>query len=159
MRKWVVIALIAVSAVCAIAFVLSRPRKGSVQYHKKAFLEAHYSGRLTHWILAHAPKELRSAYSRRQQDQIEFHRRSLVELGFLTERVFVISNQPSEVANLLRLQVQIQGGSLVSGQINFAVVRDETTNSVKVTARPADMVELEELIREADLREKANVLQ
>ena len=123
-----------------------------MEYHKEAFREAHCSARLTYWILARAPKELSSAYYRRKQDEIEFHRRSLVELGFLTERVFVISNQPSsEVAGLLRLQVQVQGGSLFSGQIDFGIVREETTNSIRVIGLRNRMDELDELVRKSDV--------
>ena len=155
MRKWVLIGVIAIVAFSGIVFVIVRPKKGSVEYHKKAFLEAHYTEPWVHNILARAPKELRSAYFRRKEDEIDFHRRSLVELGFLAEQVFVISNQPTgQVADLLRFEVAVQGGSLYSGQINFAVVREETTNSIRVIGLRNRMDELVELVRKCDVPKK-----
>jgi hypothetical protein len=150
MRKRIVIGAIAVIALGVLALVLSQPKKGSVEYHKKQFLRAHYSGSVAQRLLPRGPTSLRVAYFRRKEGQINYHRQRLVELGYLREKVFVISNQPTwGVVNALRLSVDTF--TALAPQITFAAVLDETTNSVRLVGPPDEIPKWEALIRKFDV--------
>jgi hypothetical protein len=150
-RKRVVIGLAVLAVAVVGVYVLSPPRRGTVEHHKEQFLDAHYSGQVAQWIVPRGPRALRVAYFRRKEEQINFHRRALVELGYLGERVFVISNQPSwEVENALRLSVDAVF-TAVAPHVNFAAVLESRTNSVRVVAPVNEMQKWEDMIRGLDV--------
>jgi len=133
------------------ATYVSRPRLRSVEYHKKQFLDAHYSGQVAQWIVPRGPRALLVAYFRRKEEQINFHRGALIELGYLGERVFVISNRPSwEVENALRFSLDAVF-TAVAPHVNFAAVVESTTNSVRVVAPVNEMHKWDDMIRKLDV--------
>lgn len=103
MRKWVVAGLVAL-AVGAGAYLLSQPKKGTVEWHKKEYfstLEQKYGQRLI-------DRARRSTYQRtgwrwllstqtvnervKLQAKIDAHREALVRSGYIVERIFTVND-------------------------------------------------------------------
>src|SRR5688572_4876131 len=98
MRKWV-IAGVALVVVCTVGYVLDRPRMGTVEYHKKKYLEI-VSGSFDNWvrIRRYAPESIANMYRRRQAKKLRFHQDALMKLAYLQTRWFVVTNRtPDEV--------------------------------------------------------------
>ena len=90
MRKRIVIALSVLAVIGVGGYVLSRPRKGSVEYHKVKLSEGQTS--LDRWIKNYSPSRVKDYWFRRRGAQADFHRKALIQLGYFEERVFVLSN-------------------------------------------------------------------
>jgi len=99
MRKWVVAGLIVVVAIGVGTYLLSQPRRGTVEYHKRKYAEAG----MPEWVLKKGvPAVLQNLYERRFVREFEFHRSALIELGYLERRLFVVTNRtPLEIVGAL----------------------------------------------------------
>jgi hypothetical protein len=156
MRKRIVIGvlvLITIGVVMGVITFLSEPKRGSVEYHKGEYLKA-LTDLGNRWI-GMAPRLVEDVYWRRRADRIEFHRRALVESGFLTKERFAVSNRPpQEIETALGQHlpyVSVRDKGLLVF-VGFASV----SNAVIVTAPPGEaMKKLGELIRIADEPESA----
>src|SRR5688572_21947965 len=87
MRKRIVIAAIAVVVIgIGAGYFAGQPRKGSLEYHKKKYLEE--QKRLSHpWVERFAvPSIVRKFYFERCDKRRKFHQRALINEGYLAER-------------------------------------------------------------------------
>ena len=82
-------------AIGVAAYVLSQPRRATVEYHKKEYLEAHEMGPVAEWITLHAPMAVHDLLWTPRKKRIDFHRNALLELGYLAQREFSVSNRPA----------------------------------------------------------------
>jgi hypothetical protein len=148
-RKRLVIGAIALVVIGVCFYVLCPPRKGSVEYHKKRLLEADKVGAVAVWLNENpVPQMVRNLYWERKGNQVEFHRRALIDAGYLMERVFVISNSwASEVISAARIELQ---DAFTDNTYRFTVLWETGTNAVGVLG-PADAMEkIGHAIRDAD---------
>jgi hypothetical protein len=147
MRKRIVIACVAVVVIGVLAVWLSQPKKGSVEYHKSAYLRAIPGpGK---W-LGFAPRVVQQAWSARRTERLAFHWEALQENGYLRDSGFVVSNvAPSDVAQTVLDRVS----GLGSKHSHFVWVSDTDSNVVVITAPMAVMKQLEEWVRAADVPE------
>jgi hypothetical protein len=154
MRKRVVIGLLAVAAIVAIAMgarLLSQPKKGSVEWHKREYLRAHAMPSTWRGVRYFVqPGFAQPEYWNQRARRIHFHRQALLESGYLTEREFVVSNRPAQdVAEALLGSVELRK------DYPFVCPMWIETNVVAVIARPGEMDKVGKWIREADVRESA----
>jgi len=149
MRKWVVAGLVAL-AVGAGAYLLSQPRHGTVEYHEKQLLKLDNLSRFDSWVDKRGPERLQALWVRRRIKRITFHADALVKLGYLERRSFMISN--STPRNVV---VKILSFSTT----NINRIDSIGPDNITILGPPDQMPTWEMLIREADVREKPNVLQ
>ena len=93
MRKRIVIGLLGAVVFGVVAFFVLQPKKGSVEYHKRAYLHARdgsrfFNERRADWyrISGHRPK-----FRPQTPDslaEMEVHERALIDLGYMEERRF-----------------------------------------------------------------------
>jgi len=144
MRKRILIGFLVLAVAGTCGYVLSQPKKGSVEWHKKQYKRA--AGTPGKWIGV-APGFVRETWLKRRADNLRFHREALVESGYLTRREFTVSNVSpaaySGVGQVVRWLVR-NGDDFL-----WAVWTD--TNVVTVTAPAAAMKKAGELIQAADV--------
>jgi hypothetical protein len=98
MRKRIVIGAIAVVVIGAGAYVFSQPKEGTVEWHKQACeSEARRIFKPTLFDRARRALDLPPRPNRYRE-----HRRALVNLGYLEERQFILTNKPAKVLPALR---------------------------------------------------------
>jgi hypothetical protein len=153
-RKWIVIAAIAVAAISVLAVVFWPPKKGSVEYHKTAYVKAHESGVFSKMILR-GPRPLRDAYWIRKMERIDFHRQALISAGYLGQREYVISNrEPVEVTR--GLTFAMDNGEITLGKPAYPLIyfsKDPITGKDRITviALATEMARVDDLIRKLDV--------
>jgi hypothetical protein len=112
MRKWALIGL-AVVAISMVAHLLSQPRKGSVEYHKRRYLEAwdrnnrlDWQGRIGDRLgrqIGIRPPFLYASRTERGllAEEMRLHRNALVRLEYLSEKWIVFSNRSVPTMSML----------------------------------------------------------
>jgi hypothetical protein len=90
MRKRLVIAAIAAVVIGAAAYMLSLPKKGSVDYHLRALRQI--DGVFDQWIRRYGSRAMDDMNRRRQIKEWQFHSEALIKLGLLERRLFTVSN-------------------------------------------------------------------
>lgn len=141
MRKRVGIAVIAVVILGLFLYVLSQPKKGSVEWHKRAYLAAWKRLNLDDWRSRFArflndkaslkPDSLYPSESERGllTEKIASHRRALVRLRYLTEKVIVVSDAPDDSL----VQSMPEWPEKDSPFLDFEFISDKGTNGVLIT--------------------------
>ena len=158
MRKWVVAGLLALVASGVSWYLLSQPRKGTLEYHKRKYVEAHLETArrdpIGDWIRLHAPMAVDDLYWRPKLKRLDFHRNALLEAGYLVEREFVVSNRPARSIcdDLYKVRNDVFNDTNDLAGIPF-FYWNGTTNRISVLARAIDVDYWEDVIRKADVRE------
>src|SRR5213594_3836470 len=127
MRKRIVIGVVAIIGVGVLVFVVSQPRKGSLEYHKREYFDAQPGGGwrdVLRQLLGREP--MSREVSKEDQARMKFHEKALIKLGYLEEWTFIVSNQPpTNVLNALAGAVGATGpsmcGSILREQTRFAL--------------------------------------
>jgi hypothetical protein len=154
-RKWVVVGVVLV-AVSMGAYLLSQPRRGSVEYHKEEFLKAGILGPREDWILSHTPGILEAkahqAVWARKMKQHDFHRTALVELGYLDKRTFYVRNHEAEDV-VIAIMSRGYRDYLVDTNAAFRFVQafEVETNRFTLVAVRNDMQRWQQFVRDADV--------
>jgi hypothetical protein len=161
-RKRIIIGAIAGVVLGVLAYLLSQPKKGSVEYHKARYLRASYreSGsdwrsRLARWLAVRTqiPAFLPDQEERAQE--VAFHRNALVRLGYLSERMIPFTNTSVEQAfsksfsNLTNWPTEADP-RLVDLFFNRL---GEQTNAVVVIAPTSSIQSWEDYLRKFDVPE------
>jgi len=134
-------------------YLLSGSRKGSVEYHKARFVRV-VDRPSNRWVARYAPRFLANAYFQRQDGEAQFHLQALLDLGYLEERVFSLSNHLSPGSRDLdgfRSRVYQLTDQMPSLTSDFDHIIDVATNSVTVLGRREKMSEWAKVIREVDV--------
>jgi hypothetical protein len=94
MRKRIVIRILGIITVGVLVFVLSQPKKGSVEWHKRKHLAAS-QGPLTTQIqnLWNRVRGSDERYGYGFDDEQKTHQQTLIDLGYLQRREFVFTNR------------------------------------------------------------------
>ena len=145
MRKWVVAGLVLIAIVLG-TYLFSQPRRGTVEYHKRKYEEAHEVGVVGKWINSSGPAILQELYWRPKRRRIDFHLKALLEAGYLERREFVVSNRPARAIRLKILDEDFAG---------IPCFTHVGTNRIEVLAIASEMGRWENAIREADVPETA----
>jgi hypothetical protein len=160
MRKRIVITAIALVLGGVLAYVLSQPKKGSLEWHKKEYRNARirlrgssvfdrlrqvYAGmNAKPMSLERTGTELRA-----RQTNVWFHETRLVELGFLGRRKVPVHGTQFPLV-LGRLQSDEGIRAYASGRLSYPLGYEisNTGAVVEVTAPVADLPKWEELLRQ-----------
>jgi hypothetical protein len=93
MRKRLVIGAIAVVVIGVAAYLLSQPKVGNLEYHKREYLKANKvllsPGSVS---IRFAPGFVEDFFLDRHARSFTFHQEALIDAGFLTKVWFVVSN-------------------------------------------------------------------
>ncbi|MCI0745365.1 MAG: hypothetical protein L0Y58_08175 [Verrucomicrobia subdivision 3 bacterium] len=170
MRKRIVIGLIGIGVTAVVAYVISRPREGSIRWHKRRYVEAQngFFGRT--WFTPIEELYCKIAGTRRRLRQIprntesyvfysqmNAHHSALRELGYLVQQEVVISNQSASfvLSNVWASSTRvIPLATARYTDLSFRTVSG--TNMIVITAVPKAVHTYEQLIRKADVPGKAN---
>jgi hypothetical protein len=159
-RKRIIIGLLAVVVIGVGVFFLSQPKKGSVEYHKREYLatlDKLFGRRWVDRVWSYLDKAgaRRERLSSEEKDGLELrlvrHQRSLIDLGFLVERQFPVSNVSA--SNVQREISWTWLSRLGEERTLFTWVKGNpgTTNTVRVIGRAEHMPFWESLIGEFDM--------
>jgi len=153
MRKRIVIGL-AVVLIGAVAFFLSQPKKGSVEWHKRGYLDA--CKRLNEETLADKAKQflnritgrkvVRQVWPRDAYERVQTHRAALLTLGYLGQQGFDLTNcSRAQLLSSPAFAFAVRGS-----QPEFLLVTIQDTNSLHIIAVREDMPLFVEAIRKVD---------
>jgi hypothetical protein len=161
MRKRLLIGAI-VLVVIGVAYVLSQPKEGTLEWHKKEYL--HYSkGPRLERVVNFLRRGIGMQPSYRGVPEAEMererhHRRALIDLGYLVESEFVFSNQTvdavlSTADQAMRLDPRSARLKMDFLLFKYTVPVDpaENTNKIVVVAHREDFEFVADAIRKADV--------
>ncbi len=137
MRKGILIGLIAVMAIGVLAFLVSQPKRGTVEWHKREYKAAFEPGILDIEFLAdRIPGAMQTAYWLRREKRIEIHRQALIEAGYFGEKVFIVTNRPPrKVAFAVWRTIHFE--FLKTNDLaGIPIIRGIGSNSVRIVAQP-----------------------
>lgn len=155
MRKRILIGGIAVILIGIAAYMLSQPKKGTVQWHKAKYMECvNRMWGTTLWgrVQRYAKQTVGIAApeipDRRAQTEARSHLSALVDLGYLSERRYVITNTSlNDVLARTYQQRRIFGRTYLPPDLTERV---EGADRLVVTALPDLALQYDDLIRQAD---------
>ena len=152
MRKRIAILTIAAVAIGAIAVVLFRTQERSIDYHKRAYLDAQNGRGALNRIQRAVGRVTGRSFFKAQipAEEIQSHENALIELGYLEERECYVSNRSPHA-------VVMPAYRAGRGTLNVDFVRLGTrgTNIVTVVAPASDAPKWEQLVYETDVFLKA----
>ena len=150
MRKRIVIAAVAIVVVGVLAYVVSRPKRGSVEWHKREVIQAakgDWRDRAHNlWNRVTGREELFHSNDRRSSNL-----EALLRLGYLEQREFVVSNRSLDKVFHQSHQLARTDRRWRRLQKWFIDVDRKGTNVVVVVATREDMPILSEAIGKADV--------
>ena len=150
MRKWIIAGLAAFALVGIVACVLSQPKDGSVEYHKKEYLKESRA-KLLDKVLSYAPIRVQRGWGEYRMGRVFHHRERLKKLGYFEERVFVLSNRsPYAVRAPFYTQLQPCFASVTTP---FCDVIDYGTNSVTIEGPRHELDAIGNSVRKFDVPE------
>jgi hypothetical protein len=143
--KRLVIGAIVLLVIGVAAYMLSQPRKGTVEYHKVEFLRATKLGPMTSYL------EEMGVINDPKRSRREFHRQQLLKAGYLTTATFVISNRPLHDA-FLEVWAGLSGVLTAEEEV-FVDRRWKSPDMIIVVAPNETMKSVEGFIRKLDVPE------
>jgi hypothetical protein len=143
MRKPIVIGVIAVIGIGVLAVWVSEPKNGSVEYHRREYLEAIApAGKWAGFL----PVVTQERYGQWRAERAVSHLKALYEAGYLTRQSFAVSNRP-----VLEVASAAWGAADDSFRVFGGI---NTDNNLVVVSGPVDsMRKWADLIRAADVPE------
>jgi hypothetical protein len=152
-RKWTTIAL-AFAVLGAAGYCVFQPRKGTIEYHRREYFrerDGSAIGNKVRWLWF---KIRRQGYDSgeeagRRDTRMAKHFAELERLGYLRERVFVVSNRAAEdIGDALWFILPTIFTNEVWG---LGAISDVGTNTITIVAPTDEMGQWEQAIRQADV--------
>jgi hypothetical protein len=152
-RRWVFAGVVVTVVIGVAAYMLSQPRRGTVEYHKKKYLEAHETGPVGEWIILHAPVAVHDLYWKPREKRTDFHRNALLEAGYFAQREFIVSNRVAKslAQDLYRMRFDVFTDT--NDLAGIPVFYQPAANRIGVLARSIDIAKWEDIIRKLDVSE------
>jgi hypothetical protein len=151
-RKRIAILIIAAVAIGSVAVLLFKTQERSIDYHKRAYLNAQNGSGAVNRIRRAVSRATGWSLFKGQipAEKIRSHENALIELGYLEERECYVSNRSPHA-------IVMPAYRAGRGNLNADFVRLGTrgTNIVTVVAPASDAPEWEQLVYEADASSKA----
>jgi len=156
-RKRLVTGLLAMAAIGGVAFFVTRPTEGSLQYHLHNYIalqrqieQGTFMERTRNVVNRTVGRNAYVGLSVDHFARLEEHRNALIDLGYLERREFVLSNRsPNHVIG--QHNKLIIADPRWKGRREFLDVSARGTNIVVIVARREDMPLSAEAIRQADV--------
>jgi hypothetical protein len=137
------------------AYLLSEPKQGSVEWHKREFLRAQDWGIVDEGIHRFGSQRWMSARRDWKINRMAHHQNALIKFGYLAERSVVLHNRTiSDVlSNLTVVTVSLFTNRMVQLDEEFLDLDFQTpdTNVIRLIAIKRDIDTWEQLIRKADV--------
>jgi hypothetical protein len=146
--KRIVIVALAVLVIGVLAFVLSQPRKGSVEWHKREYLRAidlDYGESVIAKVRRFLPRSKTG-----DRANMKLHERSLIAAGFLEQREIAITNTMEVASAVLE---KLNPPKNVDPFTFASLITRDQREMIVITALPTNIDKCEELVRKADLPE------
>ena len=160
MRKRIVIGLLAVVVIGVVAFFVSQPKKGSVEWHKREYRDVmnQLSGRSVGQRFWRLRRQLtgESVYTDLPADissRWEFHKQFLLDAGYLEQRAFRLTNAATFDPGVMYSAGQKMIPNERMRLSLFVPSIQRGTNVVNILGPREDMPIWEEVIRQADVPE------
>ena len=118
-----------------------------LEFHKEKYLEARIGS--GDWTDRWGRGGEDAASHQRRVDQLRFHQKALLKLGYLQQRVFMISNRAAS-------KVQLSLVGMPAENLQFATIEARGANRLVITAVKEDMPLWEDLVRDADVKERSS---
>jgi len=166
-----VIGAIAVLVMGVATYMLSQPKKGTVEWHEKEYLRCSKGPRLER-VVNFVKRRIGMEPSYRgmpeaQMERERHHRRALIDLGYLVESEFVLSNQTvdgvlSSAHQAMRRDPRFARVRMDFLHVEYAIPVNvtrggantfERTNKIVVVAHREDFEFIADAIRKADVPE------
>ena len=153
MRKRIIIGLLAVVVIGVVVFLISGPKRGTLEWHKREYLaelDRLYGRESLVKRFARVIHEWTGMGQRIGQTErgVVAQENALIKLGYLERREVILTNLP--IGNAF----QAIGREAATGIPGLCrITAGEKTNVVVVTALREDMPKWEELIRKLDVPE------
>jgi hypothetical protein len=153
----------------AVAYVLSQPKKGTVEWHQKEYLRYSKGPRLERVVnfvkRGIGMQPIYRGLPEAQMEREREHRRALIDLGYLVESELVLSNQTvdkvlSTADQLMRRDPRSARLRMDFLHFEYTIGADitpggantfEQTNKIVVVAHREDFQFIAEAIRQADV--------
>ena len=133
------------------AYRLSQPRDGSVEYHKKQYLEENKT-QLLDKCISYAPIGVQNRWREYRMERVYHHRERLKTLGYFEARVFVLSNRsPYAVRSPFYIQLQ---PCFANVTWLFSDVTDYGTNSVTIEGPRNELDAIQKAVGRFDVPEE-----
>ena len=160
--KRIVMGLAVVAVLAVGGYVLSQPRRGTVEYHKKAYLAAANGSSFSERIQRTARRIMGKAHvfagiSGERLNRMREHQSALIELGFLERREMVLTNLP-DMPPVKHLQWSVfseAADRIPSDRQLFSQFSVSSAEVLTAIAPRQDIAILEDLIRKASAAEAA----
>jgi hypothetical protein len=154
MRKRIAIGLLGAVVIGMVAFFLSQPTKGSVEWHKREYLDAWkrlneqtLTDKVKHFLNRIAGRKVtRQVWPREDHERVQSHRAALLTLGYLDQQAFDFTNcSRAQVLSSPAFAFAHRGS-----QREFVMVTIQDTNTLHIIALREDMPLFVEAIRKVD---------
>ena len=161
MRKRIALTILGLAVAAIAAYLVFRPKVGTVDYHKTGYLKARNRlegntlrgrcGRLIERITG-VKIRMTAKTNKTLSLKLEEHEKALLECGYLVEHQFVITN------NLDKVWLSTVGNRkrfIPEEYARYTRVAGVGTPILYVVGRPSDLPKWEEVIRTLDVPESA----
>jgi hypothetical protein len=153
-RKRIVIGLIVVAGVAVTLTVFSASKKGTVEYHKRNYVEALYARTWRErihdgWdrVVLNTDRGYSRIRSPQEVERIDTHQRALIRLGYLEERIFTASSVPiSNFSYAVNLAMRKKGPPSEFWHVDLS-----RTNELRVVTPKGNMPTIDEVMQEVGL--------
>ena len=134
MKKHFVIGAIAALVIGVVtAYLVSEPKKGTVEYHEKQYRKIYNEGRagpIGQLILRFGPDRLKVAYLQNRNKRLEFHRDALLQGGYLAKRTFTLAFRPTwEAHQKVQYAMTATAFNEEHDKCSYGIVKPGTTNN------------------------------
>jgi hypothetical protein len=155
-RKRVVIGVLVAATVIAVIAFVNRPDGDSIEYHRMSYIAAS-EGWVWDQKLANKARKVFGQKSRWHPvvKRMDYHERALIRLGYLEERIVVVSNCPPKKAHVAVYKAAYDHDP-TSLDPEFLRVLQRGTNMLRVVGLTKDIARWEEAARKADVPENGN---
>ena len=125
----------------------NRPRGDAIEYHTKGYMAAS-RGQVWAQKWSNGVKKMLGQPPRWRSDtkRMEYHERALIRLGYLDERVVIVSNSSPRMVQRAVYRTAWRSSGWVKVEL-------PETNKVRIVAMKREMAELELAAHTADVRE------
>jgi hypothetical protein len=158
MRKRILIGLLAAVLIGVVAFFVSQPKQGTLKWHKREYLAAmdrwtgtSFGQRFRQISAQLFGVTLQPEIRRDLAEKVVFHRRALIEAGYLEQRAFTLTNGlPKDVATRASMAAQTVLPAETRQFVVFMCGNNQRAGPLTIICVRQDIAKWEELVRKAD---------
>lgn len=153
-RKRLIIGAVAVVVIGVAAYLVSQPKEGTVEWHKREYrraCERLYRNTLIDKVRAICGRVIRIGprSTEKEPEIIRHHEQALIKARYFSERKFALTNDATDVMARLGMLL-IKASTNLTG---YPSVQWASISSIRVVGPAKDIPLWEEMVRQADVTE------